>query len=477
LRFEVPPQFVEPFRAEPAATVTLSAAAATQRRILTVTPAAPWSGKQTLRIQGRITPSPGDGLRVPDIQPLAVDATDRFVLLPNRLDSQPVSWDISRLTAAKLPAELVPRGWKPDAASTYQAQDGGFQAVMKSADRAGASTIVQLADIHLAWLPGGVCRAVAKYDLLPGDASDCELQMPAGSKLIHATVEHLPASLVEQGAGQYRLTLGPQNLPQRIELLYEATPPEHARSSGMVAPRLAGADPLQILWTLYHVPRERVVPLEQRFTVSASDQCLVRLTNSARVVALPADVLSEHLPEEISRWYGSWRKRYRNDRLLLRQSLIAAQRDPNNSEEASEARSLDQQMAALDELLGGNSLAGRSTIAPDLLQSFVDSAAAGLVAQHFSLKAADGPLRIRYVRVADDAPWRWLSASAVLLLGCVAGWQLKRRELPQFPPLAIALAVATFWWLFLGASMWGLLAVGLIVLALVWKYSRPAAHF
>jgi hypothetical protein len=476
LQFEVPAQLVEPFRTEPAATVSLTTATATQRRVLTVTPAAPLTGKHAFRIQGRIAPSPGDRLRVPDVQPLAVDTLRRFVLLPKQLDSQPVSWETSRLSAAKLPPELLPRGWKPDAVSAYQVQDDGFQAVLKSVDRTDASAVVQLADIHLAWLPTGGWRAAATYDLQPGGATECELQLPAGCELIHATVEQLPASLVALSQDRYRLSLGPQNLPQRVEILCDMPHSSILRETMLVAPRLGNAEPLQTLWTIYHLPQDRVEPLERRVTVSASDQQLARLTSTSRLVDLSADVLGEHLPEEISRWYGNWRQRYRNDRLALRRSLIAAERDPINSEEASEARSLDQKMAALDDRLGANSSAGRSQLTHDFVQSFVNTAGVGLARKHFSLKAADGSPVVRYLSGDQGSQWRWLSAAGLMLLGCVVGWRLKGRELPQLPLVAIVASVATFWWLFLGPSMWGLLAVALILVVLIGRRNRDSVQ-
>ncbi len=469
LQFEIPAQLVGPFRTEPAAIVTLGTAAATQRRVLTLTPTTPLTGKHAFRIQGRIAPSPGDRLRVPDVQPLAVESLDRFVLLPKQLDSQPVSWETSRLTAAKLPAELLPRGWNPEAVSSYKVHDDGFHAVLKSVDRADAAAVVQLADIHLAWSPTGDWQAAATYDLQPGGATECELQLPPGCELIHATVEHLPASLVELGQGKFRLTLGPQNLPQRVEVLYTTRPEYSAQQTVLTAPRLGSGEPLQTLWTIYHLPADRVEPLEQRIIVSASDQQLVRLTSASRLVDLSADVLGEHLPEEISRWYGNWRQRYWKDRLTLRRSLIAAGRDPTNSEEAAEARSLDQKMIALDDRLGANNSAAQSASTHDFVQAFVETAGAGLARRHYSLKATDGAPVVRYQSYARGSQWRWMSATGLMIFGCVVGWRFRGRELPQFPPVVLATCVAAFWWLFLGTSMWGLLAVVLILLTWLWK--------
>jgi hypothetical protein len=471
LQLEVPLQFVEPFRAEPAATVSLATATATQQRVLTIIPTVPWAGRQLIRLQGRIAPALGDGLKIPDLRPLAVGAIDRYVALPKQLDSQPVSWEISHLTPAKLPAALLPRDWKTETVQTYRIQDDSFQATLKSVDRPNANAVIQLADIQLVCLPGGCCTA-ATYDLVPGGANDCELRLPAGCELIHASVERLPASLVELGGGKYRINLGAQNLPQRIELLYtlaSARSPDNVLS---IAPRLGNIEPLQTLWTIYHLPQDRVLPSERRFGVSASDQLLARLLNTSRLVDLSADVLGEHLPDEIARWYVNWRERYWNDRLRLRRTLITAARDLVNSEEAGEARGLDQKMIALDARLGVKDASGLTASAHDFVESFVAAAGNGLIAQHFSLKKSDGEPKIYYVVGADDLPWRWLSASGLLLMGCLAGWRLKRSELPRFSPLAVACAVALFWWLFLGASMWGLLAISVIVLALVWIRNR-----
>ncbi len=479
LQFEVPAQFVEPYRVEAASIALRPSASTPQRRVLSVTPTKPLSGKQHLRIQGRIAPLPGDRVRIPAVKLLGADQLDWFVLLPKRLDSQPVAWETSRLVSERLPAELLPRGWNPDSISSFKVQDENFQASLKTVERMDATPVIQLADVHLALMPGGDWRAVALFDILPGGATECELQLPDQCELVNATVERLPASLVPVGEGKHRIALGPQRLPQRVTLLYQSLVGAPRYAQAFEPPRLAGTTPIQTLWTIYHPAELRVTPFELRWSLPRSDQELVRLTNIARLSDLPADVTGDHLPDEIARWYANWRHRYAADRGRLQDALLAAGRDPQSSEEAGEARGLDQKMLALDDRFGRGVSPVRPTVMNgDLRSSFARTAGAGMVCEHYSLKAADGLLKIRSARDTRGTQWHWLGAAGAIAIGGICGWHMRGRELPRISPLVLAAGVAAGWWLVLGPSVWGLLVLTLMLLALLWNQGRqrPPAH-
>jgi hypothetical protein len=470
LQFEIPPQWSEPFRVEPGAELTVLTATGEQRRQLTLTPAKPLSGKHSFTLRGRVAPSPGDRLSMPDILPLHVADVERFVVLPRVLESQQVTWDTLRLSPARLPAEFLPRDWQPDQVAVYQVSGEHFQASLKAVERERAAAHVKLADIHVAWLPGGGYQACAMFDVEPGGATNCLLEMPPGCELIHLAIEQLPTSIVPAETNKFRIALGPQQLPQRIELLYTGPPLGAGSVKRLQPPRLVGLKVTETLWTVYGEPRfgaaAAKAPHER---LSAADRQLIRLEAVAELVQLPAEVVGEHLPEEIARWYDVWRKRYWTGRASLRRDLIEARRDAAQSEESIAARQLDRQMTAMDQRLGA-ARAGLPPLLPgDLSMRLAAAVGPSMRPQHFVATEKGGDLHLRYAADSSEGLLaRWLAAAGLLFLCGVAAWWLRRQPLPKGSPAVLLSGLALAWWLLLSPSFLGLVCLILIGCAAAW---------
>ena len=171
-------------------------------------------------MRGRVALFAGDRLSVPEILPLRVEPLERFVVLPQFLDLQQVTWDTLGLTRASLPANFVTRPGSASSTTVYQVEGQRFQASLKAVQRSAAAARVALADVHVTWQLDGNCQGVGHFDMLPGGANSVVLRLPTEGRLLHATVEGVPAQAVELGEGRWRLGLGPQQLPQRLEVVY-----------------------------------------------------------------------------------------------------------------------------------------------------------------------------------------------------------------------------------------------------------------
>ncbi len=470
LLFEIPPQWSEPFRVEPAAELTMHTATGEQRRQLTLAPVRPLSGKHAFILRGRVAPSPGDRLSMPDIRPLHIAEVERFVVLPRVLESQQVTWDTLRLSPSRLPAELVPRDWQPEQMAVYRVSGEHFQASLKAVERERAAANVKLADIQVAWLPGGRYRACAMFDVEPGGATHCQLELPPDCELIHMAIEQLPTSIVPTETNKFRVALGPQQLPQRIELLYTGPSLGVSSMQRIQPPRLTGLKVAETIWTIYGQPRlgaaTTQVPHER---LSAGERQLIRLQTVADLVQLPAEVVGEHLPEEIARWYDVWRMRYWTARALLRRDLIESRREAAQSEESIAARQLDLQMTAMDQRFG----AARGGLPPylsgDLSLRLAAAVSPGLRPQHFLVTEGGGDLQLHHsAEVADGILGRWLAAAVLLILACLAAWALRRHPPLSCSPAVLLSALALAWWLMLAPSFLGLLGLILIVFAAAW---------
>ncbi len=223
LAFDIPVQWSEPFSLDIPMPFRIVDVGGQSRRQLVLYPEKPISGKFQLKIRGRVALAVGDRLRVPEIVPLGAEQLERFVVLPQRLDLQQVTWDMLGLARAALPAEFVSHPGNSESNAVYQVSAAHFQAALKNVARVKSAIRARLADVRVAWQADGNCQGVAAFDVEPEGAASCVLELPEGYRLLHATVDCLPALLVPLEQRRWRLPLGPRQLPARVELVFAGT--------------------------------------------------------------------------------------------------------------------------------------------------------------------------------------------------------------------------------------------------------------
>src|SRR5262249_59598128 len=119
------------------------------------------------------------------------------------------------------------------------------------------------------------------------------------------------------------------------------------------------------------------------------------------VVTLPPEVVGEHLPEEIARWYGSWQNRYAAGRAALRRQALVARESASSPEEVG-ARALDKQMAAIDARLGATRAAQRETPTLDVATQLAALAGRDMLAGRYALRAEGQMLELRYAQAPSE---------------------------------------------------------------------------
>jgi hypothetical protein len=479
LSFEIPPQWSEPFQVEPAMRTKVVTTPGDQRRRLIVYPAAPLSGRHELTLTGRVAPSPGDRLSVPDVVPLEPQQLERYIVVPRFLDAQQVTWDTLGLAPATLPEELLDKRAREMA--VYQVSGEHFQASLKAVQREGATARVNLAEIQMAWLADGSYQAVAAFDVEPGGARQCVLRLPAAARLVHASVERLPALITPAAEGRWRLGLGPEQLPQRVEIVYAGATAGAPTEQQFEAPRLcdaAGGAELEVgetLWTIFAPPG--FGPLEPRQSVwraTPEEQQLARLGSVASLMELPAEVIGEHLPEEIARWYGSWRQRFISGSAALHRDL-AATAGGGASPELIEARQLDERMAAVDKRLGADRTSTPQASVDDSASLLSSVARANLRPSFFAVGTSPRAIDLRFEGSRGDrVSLRWLAALALVAGGVAAASWLRFRPLPTYAPRAVVAVAGLLWWLLCVPSLIGLLALVVACGVALWSTYRGA---
>jgi hypothetical protein len=456
LQFDIPPQWSEPFRVD--APFKVVPIPGELRRQLILYPPKPVSDKYQLRVRGRVAPSAGDRLRVPDIRPLGAGETERFVVLPQQRDRQQITWETLGLTSAKLPLGFAP-GRSVQNSLAYQVTGESFQASLRAVERATAAARVTLADIHVVWQRDGHFEAVGAFDVDPGGTPGCTLLLPGGCRLLRATVEGLPSQAVERANGHWRMMFQSQQLPQHVEVVYAG--PIFNASGGQrrfPAPQLENMDVGQTLWRIdgpSDIGAGR--PVNSERTSDPVRHELGRLASISSLVRLPAEVTGEHLPEEIARWYRSWRSRFAASRAALRWNLHAARQSSTPTEATVAASQFDAQLEAVDGRLRGTSGAGFSAApapnAVDLLQ--VTRHESSPTFFHVAGQAAE--LTLVYPQPLVEMPWpRWLAAICLLTMLGVAAYLLVGKTLPAFAPWFVAGSIGLVGWLLLAPSAAGL---------------------
>jgi hypothetical protein len=459
LQFEIPPQWSGPYSIEPAVPYQVVSAPGEQRPHVIVYPEKPIAGKYRLRISGRVALSAGDRLRAPDIMPLRTGQLERFVVLPQRLDAHQVVWDTFRLGRASLPAAVAAEAPVSDDQAVYQVAGERFQASLKAVERSSAVSRVALADFHLIWQADGTCQGIALFDVEPRGATSCVLDLEPGCRLLHASVESLPALISEMEANRWRLTLASAQLPQRIEVIFTVSWSGSTNHWSVAAPHLAGLEVGHTLWTVYGPSAFGRPRAQDGASLAAGAELeLRRLSAISALVQLPPEVVGEHLPEEVARWYRPWRQRYAAARSAL--ELAQTTRAAATSDTEIDARDLDKQISAVDVRLGGTIAAARGVpLAPpaaELLHTLGDH----LAPSHYLIRGESHRLELPYPQGLSSGFWsRALGGLLALLVGGGAVFLLRGRVLPTFAPTVTIGVMGTAWWLLLAPSFIGLAAV------------------
>ena len=84
-------------------------------------------------------------------------------------------------------------------ATCYKVSGKPVQAVLEPADMPRGSGVVRLADVTLIWCGDGTCCGGAVFDLEPGGAGECPLNLPKGYELIQVSVDGL--AVAPRGGG------------------------------------------------------------------------------------------------------------------------------------------------------------------------------------------------------------------------------------------------------------------------------------
>lgn len=452
-----------------------------ETRQLIVRPAAAIDAEYQFRVSGPLALEPGDRPGLPQIDLKQPGQVKRLVVLPRDLQGRAVGWETRNLKAAKLPDgfDALPPG---ASFAVLEVVGEPYQAILRPSD-IRTTAHVHLADVHLAWNADGTCYGAATFDLDPGKSSECPLWLPAGYRLVQVSVAGVPITPRSIRPNQWQVPLGPERLPQRIEVVFTGIPsePPGAAEQRFDAPRLGKLSVGKTLWAVVGPSMLEPGEPEDADAIHPRDQELIRLDNAAARIE-SASMVSAEDPEETFRWYWRWARRLAAARTALRHQSAW---EGLSRQQRTRIRAIDQQQSQIAARLGMSNVWGQFSAGPsvaddpaELWQWSLDRRRA---ATRCAFSQGVSSIALRYRRAGiGGMQAALLSATVLVVLIALGVLSLRRRTLPELFkrwPGVFGVAVGLAWWLWLSPSIlgWGIVLVSLMAsLFSGWKRVAPA---
>jgi hypothetical protein len=324
IRFNVPNHWNGPYQCQPECITSLVTTADGRRQLVARLPEP--AGK-TFRIAiEAITEGTAERFSLPAIVLDGAEALRHVVALPHALPQRQLAWTTVGLRALDAVGESRPPF---DPSHTYyEATDAGFEVALgETVDR--GELVVHSQAVAIGQESGGERHVVATFDVEPHGRTACTLVVPAGARLVQATVDGAPALLKPQSGRQWRVELRSSRLPQRIEVVTCAP----ANNGGVVAtPTIGEGSPSQIVWTLHRQGAEQVgIGRWSRL------DCMLGRLETAE--AMLERTLVAAAGDELADAFGRWLARFEESEQALRAVLLGA--------EAADRRRAETRLAAL----------------------------------------------------------------------------------------------------------------------------------
>jgi hypothetical protein len=342
---------------------------------------------------------------------------------------------------------------------------------------------VVLADLEVTCAADGELAGSATFDLQPSGVSSCELELPEGCQLVHAAVADLPAMLESLGSQRWRVVLGPRQLPQQIQVVYQGrwtaspSPPGHQT---IRPPQLVGIPVERTLWTVRTPDSVGIEILPPQDRAAPATLEFLRFATRVALIEQASEALAASDPAIAARWYSAWRRRLASSRHTIDE--WAAADSEIRSRYARELKDVKARQAGLDEKLKG--LPQLPPVAsepsppsdPSGPRNAVGTEADGTVS---AILAGDAAIQVGWRPAPDTGrPQRDAAASVLLVLAAIAWLLLPHPVLHRWGFLlfpALGCTLGGVWWCWCTPSVLGLVIVLVSLLAGLRRWPPPAS--
>jgi hypothetical protein len=462
LRLEIPEAWAESISVDPPIAVELRQVPGQSRRQLVLTPPHPFEEISTLSITFRV-PVATEGFRIPDVMVLDSNRAVRYVVLPDQIDDTLIQWATTGLQrVASLPSALpyqVPRG-----SSVFIGVLPRFEADIRAVQQVGGGRQVGLADIRILQHQSGMLMGIVQYDLVPAGSEQVVVKMPEGYSLVHARIGGVTVRAEQQQDNRFELLLQSSQLPQRIEILFQADLSGSIRqlgSSRLACPQLDGVEPESTLWTIVGAedlgqPQVNdIVPLDSAAAIR------LRIDQVLSMIALSSELATVSQAVNMEDWYLPWQRHY-----LQQQFRLASLEGPSQAGSQSDSiADITSRYEQLQLQLGIRSDDQDSRAAVSVPSSSGEMFAVLLSAEsslvRFRTAGSQASVRVRFASNSSgrmlDAILHGLLSIVILAVAVVVYRRVPWRESLSRWPYAWGGLTGFAWWLCLAPSVLGLL--------------------
>ena len=473
LRFEVPPGFSGP-TGVPEHFANRVEGLPGRPSVLVLRPRTAIQGACEVSFRGRFVPTGGASVRAPHVHLRTEGAVIRYLRLPTQFELDVLAWETRGLIPAVGPEGAAPRDFLASTFDTYEIVGDDFDALLRSVDHSLAEPQVHLADIQVVLLDDRHYAGLAVFDVDPGTTMSCHLLAPAGGQIEQVFISGVPALLEAESPGRWRLLLGTQNSPERVEVLYSGQimqSPAEGQTLELVSPQLDGLPVERTLWTVYAGAQADTLAVQEGSTIDLLRRDTLRLKSVAALVELTVASGVLQTNQDAARWYRPWAARLSDLQQSIQRRLVghspAIVRETQDDlaaiaqEQQAVARRIDPTRSSAPPL-------DRAPVARQpwaLWEALTDVQPPTSVVLFQGSKSSIGLAR---AWLSPDGTARLVAAACVLLLVSVVGlvWRSgpARAWLTRWPQVMGALA-GLFWWWFLIPSEAGLVIVLLSALS------------
>ncbi|GIW94823.1 MAG: hypothetical protein KatS3mg110_2864 [Pirellulaceae bacterium] len=477
IRLALPADWESPVEISPEQPYRVEKRPAEGRTVLAIRPPLPVTSEYKVRIRSRLSAGAERIRRVPEIAPMDVTRSQRFVLLPSRIENMLYTWTTSGLQERVLPqffqmARQGDIGWQ-----SYSVVGSHFHASLERVERVPEASHVTLADGELIWQHGAEYAGVIAFEIQPSGLSECALIVPEQTELLQIYLDGVPQGVTQASRNAVRIAIGPALLPQRLEIVFRGQAKSIHDGYSVALPQLEGLSVEWTLLTLRHAWNESVTA---RLPEGAIDspirgqqlrwERLLRLWESgvSAVGELDADVRTDWL--SLMTPHLLWADHQR--RVAVGEGSSPQTGSPAGREVLQDQNSPDGWWERLKSQLDPAAvewLSGKRPVPVDDLRALWD--VMGNLAERrqcWALPGQWGTLELNVTATAQASQRRWLPAVLLLLGGGLwsAAWRLRLYKSEWFV-YQHALLVLAGWCLacFVRPIGWGLFLIGLAIFA------------
>jgi hypothetical protein len=419
-----------------------------------------------LTISGKLATPQGEAVQAPDIIPLDVDAADRYFCAPAQINQQGIAWKTSGLREiSELPAGFEP---PPGSHQIFVATQPRFRATIADVQPSSGLPRIVLADLVVTCSSAGNLAGTATFDLQPSGIDHCDLELPEEYQLVHVAFGGLPAMLDSLGPQQWRLTFGPRQLAQQVQVVFHGrmeAAQAGSRRREILPPRLTGIPVDQTLWTIRTTDAAQlaVFPAQDRVDLVKLES--VRFASRAELIESGSEAVAAADPNVAARWYSAWFQHLAGSRSRIEQwsaahPAVRAQYASELQEVEAVQAELDKKLRSLPQLVRANAV---SALPPTEAWQRVqpDDELVALV-------TSASTIEVEFLPVAETIAEQRGAAAAVLFALAAVAWMLLphpflHRRAQFLLPLA-GIVLGGVWWSWCTPSVLGLILASLSLL-------------